>query len=296
MSALHEALSDTRSRRKHLVIAGTGRAGTSFLVRFLTDLGLDTHISRFGDGAWDEAAQAGLENGFWDTSADLPYVVKSPWAYQFIEQTLANSAIEIEAVVIPIRNLIDAATSRTIVEFRNIHQRAPWMAEIKRTWWDCGPTAGGTVFSLNPVDQARVLAVGFHHLVERLVDADVPIVFVAFPRLAEEPEYLFKKLKPILPVNITLEQVRRSHHKLADPDLVRVGRERRHQAGTPSLEELDNIALKREIRQLRDRLAAAEAATGELSQTCNLLEQSRCHKIGRFIRSCLGLLHVLSVN
>ncbi|MBV8736200.1 MAG: hypothetical protein JO007_02880 [Alphaproteobacteria bacterium] len=290
MSALHEAPRDTQSQRKHLVIAGTGRAGTSFLVRFLTDLGLDTHISRFGDGAWDETAQAGLENGFWDTSADLPYVVKSPWAYQFIEQTLSNSAIEIEAVVIPIRNLIDAATSRTIIELRHIHQCAPWMAEIKRTWSDRGPIAGGTVFSLNPVDQARVLAVGFHHLIERLVDADVPMVFIAFPRLAEDPEYLFKKLKPVLPVDITLEQVRRSHHKLADPNLVRVGRERRHQAGTPSFEELDNIALKREIRHLRDRLTAVEGAAGRLRQTCNLLEQSRCHKIGHLIRSWVGLL------
>jgi hypothetical protein len=44
--------------------------------------------------AWDETVQTGLENGFWDTSADLPYVVKSPWPYQFIEQTLSNSANE----------------------------------------------------------------------------------------------------------------------------------------------------------------------------------------------------------
>jgi hypothetical protein len=33
------------------------------------------------------------------------------------------------------------------------------------------------VFSLNPLDQARVLAVEF----QRLVNANVPITFIAFP-------------------------------------------------------------------------------------------------------------------
>ena len=33
-------------RRRHLLIAGTGRAGTSFLVRYLAELGLDTHLGR----------------------------------------------------------------------------------------------------------------------------------------------------------------------------------------------------------------------------------------------------------
>ena len=45
----------------HLAIAGTGRAGTSFLVRYLTELGLDTHLARHGeDGSWDEVPQCGI--------------------------------------------------------------------------------------------------------------------------------------------------------------------------------------------------------------------------------------------
>jgi hypothetical protein len=285
-------------RRKHLLIAGTGRAGTSFLVRFLTDLGLDTHISRFGDGAWDQAAQAGLENTPWYPSADLPYVLKSPWAYQFIDEILANPGIEIEAMIIPMRDLIDAASSRTIVELRAIHQRTPWMAGGRRTWEDWGWTAGGTVFSLNPIDQARLLAVGFHRLVERVVQADVPIIFVAFPRLVEDADYLFNKLKAVLPVEITVEQARQSHQSIADPDLVRASRERRQGTEMPSSDELDNIALRRELARLRDCLADAEAAAGEVAQLrerladaeapTNALAQSRDHKIGRLLRYCLS--------
>jgi hypothetical protein len=46
----------------HLFIAGTGRTGTSFLVRYLSELGLDTHISRHGCAHWDSNANAGLED------------------------------------------------------------------------------------------------------------------------------------------------------------------------------------------------------------------------------------------
>ena len=44
---------------RHLFIAGTGRAGTSFLVRYLTALGLDTRLTRHGEEGWDEEAHAG---------------------------------------------------------------------------------------------------------------------------------------------------------------------------------------------------------------------------------------------
>ena len=72
----------------HLVIAGTGRAGTSFLVRYLTELGLDTSLSRQGEAAfWDEAANAGLEEfPIVGSGANLPYVVKSPWTGDCIER------------------------------------------------------------------------------------------------------------------------------------------------------------------------------------------------------------------
>src|SRR5271170_1882476 len=71
---------------RHLVIAGTGRAGTSFLVRYLTELGLDTTLARNGDRAgWDAEANAGLENML-ISDADLPYVVKSPWICEYVDQ------------------------------------------------------------------------------------------------------------------------------------------------------------------------------------------------------------------
>ena len=72
------------------------------------------------------------------SSPDLPYVLKSPSAYRSIEQTLATR--EIEAAIIPVRDLVDAATSRVVVELHNIHHRTPLMSEIDRTWEDWGYT------------------------------------------------------------------------------------------------------------------------------------------------------------
>ena len=266
----------THAKRRHLLIAGTGRAGTSFLVRFLAELGLETHISRFGEDPWDDAAQAGLEDLPVAAGLEnLPYIFKTPWAYQFIEQMLADSAIAFDAVIIPMRDLVEAAASRSIVQLQAIHGRAPWMAQMDNTWEDWGDTAGGAVFSLNPVDQSRLLAAGFHRLVNRLVQAEVPLIFVAFPRMVQDTDYLIGKLRPVIPASVTLEQARQSHRRVADAALVRVGEElsrtgERHvlPAGSlPTLKELDNIALRRELVRLRDRLAATEAARLALARS-----------------------------
>ena len=127
------------------------------------------------------------------------------------------------------------------------------------------------MFSLNPVDQSRLLAVGFHRLVNRLVQAEVPVIFVAFPRLVQDTDYLIDKLRPVIPASVTLEQARQAHRRVADAALVRVGQELSRTGerpalvatsatAVPTLKELDNIALRRELVRLRDRLAATEAA------------------------------------
>jgi hypothetical protein len=283
-----------RAPQRHLLIAGTGRAGTSFLVRLLTELELDTHVSRFGDGAWDDAAQAGLEFGPAAYAADdMPHVLKSPWAYQFIDESLKEGRITLDAAIIPMRDLIEAASSRTIVELRAIHERAPWMAGLRKSWDDWGHTPGGSVFSLNPIDQARLLAVGFHRLIERLVEADVPILFLAFPRLAEDPDYLFDRLLTVLPPEVTREQMQAAHGKIANGELVRVGRElgRARNADrppsqpneVPTLPDLDNAALRREVLRLRESLASANSDIGRYRNT-------PVRRIARLLTMIIGVL------
>jgi hypothetical protein len=265
---------------RHLFIAGTGRAGTSFLVRYLTALGLDTHLARHGEDGWNEEAHAGLENvPLPGRAGDLPYVVKSPWFYEFVDEVLANPQIALDAVIIPVRDLAEAAVSRSVLELRAMHASTPWMATLERSWESWGHTPGGVVYSVNPLDQARLLAVGFHKVIERLVQAEIPILFLAFPRMVVDAEYLYRVLKPVLPAGMTKDAAVDAHMRLADPEKVRVGAELAV-ASSPqpiiayeSHETVDRIALRREIARLRGLVEKTEGALAESGQELDRLRE-----------------------
>ncbi len=73
--------------RHHLVITGTGRSGTTFLVELLTYLGLDTGFDPVSvRSGIDPVAHAGLERDI--RSDDAPYVVKSPWFMEYAADVL----------------------------------------------------------------------------------------------------------------------------------------------------------------------------------------------------------------
>jgi hypothetical protein len=263
---------------RHLFIAGTGRAGTSFLVRYLSELGLDTHLDRHAEPAWDENANAGLEDvPFLGTREDLPYVIKSPWLYEFIDSLIDNGTFNPDGVIIPVRDLAEAAISRSVLERRSIHQTAPWMCELDSAWEQWGHVPGGIIYSLNPVDQGRLLAVGFHHLVQRLIAADIPTIFLSFPRLVEDSDYLFGKLRPLLPPGIDDAAAGAAHKRIVDTTKVRVSGEvnaTRHPASSRTAKvvqyashaELDAIAVQREIGRLRQQLGKAQQEAADLTE------------------------------
>lgn len=264
--------------KRHLLIAGTGRAGTSVLVKFLNELGIETHLSVHQDGSgWDDTANAGLEDKLLRSGA-APYVVKSPWLFQSIDEVLASKDIAIDGVIIPVRDLAEAASSRAILELQNIHKAQEWFTEEAAPWKAWGSTPGGLLYSLDPVDQARLLAVGFHHLIERLTTAGVPIYLLAFPRFTSDPEYTYRVLKGCLP-DVSMQNAIAAHNKVMDTTKVRVTGELRGEhtllsspENLPSLEAADNVALRRELTASRKALAEALAKAGALSKEVESLE------------------------
>jgi pimeloyl-ACP methyl ester carboxylesterase len=250
--------------RSHILISGTGRAGTSFLVRYLTELGLDTHLSRREEPVWDENAQAGLEDPPIITDPEnLPRVVKTPWMSEYIDHILGQVGFKVEVAILPVRDLVDAASSRLILEMQSMHQNHPNMKRLPTTWENWGTTPGGAIFSLNPLDQARILALGFHRLVQHLVEANVQIVFLQFPRLIEDADYVFDNLKAFLPTTITAELAREAHQRVAHRGQSRTGKEleslsgqktffdpapSQHRYASPA--EIEHIAVKRELQRL----------------------------------------------
>lgn len=288
--------------RRHLMIAGTGRAGTSFLVRYLTELGFDTAISRLGEAAaWDEDANAGLEElPIRELFVDQPYVIKSPWLYQIIDDLLADKMFAADAVIIPVRDLVEAAASRSIIERRAVHQNAPWMSGWDQNWEEWGYVPGGNIYSLNPIDQGRLLAVGFHHLVQRLIAADIPIIFLAFPRITEDADYLFERLRPILPPTVDRAMAGSAHHRLAEPAKVRIGNEINAESWHPktssakivryeAAQSLDAIAIRRELRRLRKQLADANCVSAKAQEKAQLDLAASCEE-GRLLCSRIAML------
>ncbi|WP_146756374.1 hypothetical protein [Burkholderia cepacia] len=243
-----------RKLKRHLLIAGTGRAGTSFLVQYLAACGLDTHLARNPADRLDENANAGLED-FPASNADLPYVIKSPWLYEFVDELLAREDIRVDAVIIPMRDLVEATSSRVANELRARLGLEGLPGELTR-WHTWGSTPGGVVYSLNPLDQARLLSMGFHHVIHACVKKGVPLVFLEFPRFITDGEYLYEQLRPIL-TGIDLPTAMLAHTRTAQPDKVRIGGELANSANVskgelfPNFDSLDRVALHREITNSR---------------------------------------------
>ncbi|HET7881859.1 MAG TPA: hypothetical protein VFL55_13320 [Acetobacteraceae bacterium] len=213
-------------------------------------------------------AQAGLEDiPLSSVTDDLPYVVKSPWSYQLALELLNDPVIRLDGVIIPIRDIREAAASRVVRQLQAIHQEMPWMTRTT-TWEHWGGAPGGVIYSLNPIDQARLLAIGFHQLLNRLVQVDVPIVLLAFPRFVEDSDYLHHKVAPLLPVDLRLEQTRAIHAMTFSNEKIRIGQELKFgneilpvsdRVQGPDYGTLDNAALKRELSRLRDQISELTA-------------------------------------
>jgi len=188
--------------RSHCIITGTGRAGTTFLVHLLTELGLDTGFSP-DNIKLDSVSKAGLEADIMSGSA--PYIVKSPWFCDNIEKVLKVRMID--HAIIPVRNLDNVAGSR---------------ARVHKTYGFIGKfftVPGGLVHTFSPVRQKDILALQFTHLVQTLVANDIPITFLDFPRFTQDPAYLYQKIEFLLE-DIEFEVFSATVNKIVRPEWI----------------------------------------------------------------------------
>jgi len=162
-----------------VIITGTGRAGTTFLVRLLTELGLETGISRKN---WHKkfypACNAGLEHNLLDP--ETPYIVKNPALCETLPAALATGRFVIDHVYVPIRELETAAASRV------------------RHGGENGSVPGGLWGTSDPAHQRAVLAEYFHNLIHVLVVHEIPHTFILFPRLVTDAGYTYDRLSFVL--------------------------------------------------------------------------------------------------
>ena len=192
-----------------MIISGTGRAGTSFLMQLLTRLGLDTGFSD-DDSLPHPEARAGLEFDIRNPGA--PYITKSPFFCDFAPEVLARTDLVIDHVFVPMRDLVAAAESRRHVVKTNLEANADDNRKPSEI-------PGGLWHTDNMDSQEEVLLGQIYKLMFALSDSLVPVTLMRYPRITADSPYLFQILKPILG-DIGLAKFQEVFDRTARPELV----------------------------------------------------------------------------
>lgn len=190
--------------KKHVLIAGTGRAGTTFLVELLTALGLDTGYKKDEISSLkNKIANAGLEKSLLES--DLPFIVKDPNFHMYCDDYLTTNADKIGHCILPIRKMDNVVESRRSVHKKNIatlsfFQRAIFaLKTIKAGWYSNVATwEGGVVGTSRPDVMKALFNETFFKVVIALVAHNVPITFIKFPDFLDQPEIVYEKLSFLL--------------------------------------------------------------------------------------------------
>jgi len=202
-----ETHSKRDTNRHHVIISGTGRAGTTFLVQLLTELGLDTGFPHPHAKICAER-RAGMERILRENPA-APYIVKSPALCEDLDGILKNENVVVDHAIIPVRDLYSAAESRRVVA-RN--GRPKFLIPRK--------FLGIKKWSIRrPKEQESVLAQNFYRLVHTIAEYEIPMTLLYFPRSAKDPEYLFRKINFLLK-GLSYQKFVQAFQKISRPGLI----------------------------------------------------------------------------
>jgi hypothetical protein len=228
---------DIADSTRKIVIAGTGRCGTSFLVQLLTSLGFPTGIShtkgrwlmtifqeavmsacglalsvnRIAPTEWSPhvcgmrgGTRAGLEYHVMYTDtveslAALPKVIKNPRLATMLNRLLREDRIRLDYVLVCVRDLDAVALSKIESGKRSSEEQ---------------------YYHRSAQELRSTSAAQLGELTATLIGYDVPHSFIAFPRMVDDPEYLFNCLTPLLPPAISLDVFKVAHSRLARRDFV----------------------------------------------------------------------------
>jgi hypothetical protein len=189
--------------KRHVVIAGPGRAGTTLLVRLFGRVGLDIGTPTWG---YYEGARAGLETDL--LAPDAPYVVKKPDLTWQLRGLLEAGTVEpawIEWLVVPLRDLSQAAASRVAVSVKAGSVQA----------------AGGVSLSRWPGRQQADLAKATYGLLETAALYEIPLVTLEYPRFARDSGYAWRRLQPVVGGVADEAAFADAWREVVDPSLVR---------------------------------------------------------------------------
>lgn len=158
--------------------------------------------------AVDPISQAGLELPL--LARNSPYVLKSPWYCQQLDDALRRRALKVKLAIIPMRPINDAAESRRRVYAEaqaaglvpEAHPGTTWLGERHR-------------------NQEEALLQQFYEGLMALVRHRVPVKLLNFPRLAQDEAYLFTELQELLEEHgVTRQDFAMAFAETSRPELI----------------------------------------------------------------------------
>lgn len=161
----------------HIVIAGPGRTGTSFMMRWLHACGADTGP----EGSWHEGVRAGFEHHF-DPSG--PRIQKDPWLWTYLGSIRPT---DVERMVLPVRGLTDIAESRLRNEVRTIpKEHGHLLAEEVY-----GRAPGGAIYDLSVHHQEALAARALYQPIEWALRHQIPVTLIHHWEIFDSVEALW---------------------------------------------------------------------------------------------------------
>jgi len=181
---------DKKMKEPKTIVTGTGRAGTTFLIGLLTNLGMDTGYGYVPDTAFG-LAKAGLEPSVDFQSKDAVNgchtFFKKPKISLYLTK-LIDDGLRVKEVFVTVRRLSAVTASRKRVGLN-------WMADENG-------------------DRSSVM---LGRAVEACMVHDIPLTLISFPKMVVDGDYLYEKIKHL---GITREKFDLEFKKLAHPEYI----------------------------------------------------------------------------
>lgn len=156
-----------------ILITGTGRCGTTFLIKLFTFLGYNTGYNRNNYNlSISNNCNSGMERNYKEEF----YILKNPRFMMNIEHIVRDTSIKVKYVIIPIRNLQISALSRL----------------------NNGINNGGLWNAYDELSQIKFYKNILTNYIYISTKYDVNTIYIDFDKMINDKIYLFNKLKNIL--------------------------------------------------------------------------------------------------
>jgi len=156
-----------------ILITGTGRCGTTFLIKLFSFLNFNTGYNKKN---YNNFIFPNCNSGMERKYNENYYILKNPTFMSDIESILNDKSIIVKNVIIPIRNLKKSAMSRVK---HNNQKGGLWNATDK----------------LSQISFYKDILTNYIYISTKY---DISTIFIDFDKMINNKTYLFNKLKIIL--------------------------------------------------------------------------------------------------